>query len=129
MNVKHVQIMNIRVDRGVHFMNSFHVKRPETGLFVRGEPIHPDCGSVPESKAATCRNPNKNPTRNPAPLRNSLNSLSDIPPAYAEEITSFVYLTRVSPRMLRRFAKKKVSFCFPGGGSFPGFQERQPPQF
>jgi hypothetical protein len=50
MNVKHVQIMNIRVDRDVHFMNSFTALGLKMGLFVRGEPIHPDCGSVPESK-------------------------------------------------------------------------------
>jgi hypothetical protein len=50
MNVKYVQIMNIRVDRDVHFMNSLTMLGLQRGLFVRGEAIHPDCGSVPESK-------------------------------------------------------------------------------
>jgi hypothetical protein len=84
MNVKYVQIMNIRVDRDVHFMNSFHVKRPKTGLFVRGEPIHPDCGSVPESKPESTQESvpefgmKSDPESGISPI-NFLNSPRDIP--------------------------------------------------
>jgi hypothetical protein len=47
MNVKSVQIMNIIVDRDVHFMNSFLALGSKTAFFVREEVIHLDCGSVP----------------------------------------------------------------------------------
>ena len=48
MNVKSVQIMNISLDRDVHFMNSFLVLGPKTAFFVREEVIHLARGSVPE---------------------------------------------------------------------------------
>ncbi len=54
MNVKHVQIMNIKLDRDVHFMNPFLALRLKRGLFIRGKPIHPDCGSVPELTPGHC---------------------------------------------------------------------------
>jgi hypothetical protein len=46
--------MNIKLDRDVHFMNSFLELRLKRGLFIRGKPIHPDCGSVPELTPGHC---------------------------------------------------------------------------
>ena len=48
MNVKHVQTMNIKLDRDVHFMNSSLMLGLQKGLFVREKSIHPNCGSVAE---------------------------------------------------------------------------------
>tara|TARA_B100001964_G_C13658366_1_gene347861 strand:- start:59 stop:250 length:192 start_codon:yes stop_codon:yes gene_type:complete len=48
MNVKHVQNMNIKLDRDVHFMNPSLVLGLQKGLFVREKSIHLDCGSVVE---------------------------------------------------------------------------------